>query len=289
VRIDNPQVARLTLLLSAVFSTIILEPLLADESTEHALSAMIVNPCQPALPVPGALSEVRDEVLDPNAKGTKFEQLLSTADIQAYFAALRAREQRDWANLCRYREDNGTLGVQPKVVFIGDSITENWVKGDPSLFVNGVIGRGIGGQTSPQVLLRFFQDVVDLHPQLVHIMIGANDIAGNTGDTTETIYKNNIRALVQLARANNIIVALASIPPAKAFPWQPALKPAETIKRLNAWLRDYALETHSRFIDYYSLLTDQVGGFRSTLSNDGVHPNRDGYAAMRKAALAGIH
>ena len=125
-------------------------------------------------------------------------------------------------------------------------------------------------------------------PQIAHIMAGTNDIAGNTGRTTEQDFKNNITAMVDLARAHHIQVALASILPASAFSWKPGLTPASTIVRLNSWLRDFALKSHIRYIDYYSELADAHGGFIPALSNDGVHPNRDGYAVMRKLTLAGI-
>jgi lysophospholipase L1-like esterase len=151
-----------------------------------------------------------------------------------------------------------------------------------------VIGRGISGQTSPQILLRFLQDVIELRPQVVHIMAGTNDIADNTGPTTEQAFENNIVAMVDLARAHHIQVALASILPASSFPWKPGLKPAATIKELNSWLRSYARKSHIRYVDYYAILTDTEGGFKTDLSDDGVHPNRNGYAAMRKLALGGI-
>jgi enterochelin esterase-like enzyme len=122
---------------------------------------------------------------------------------------------RDWPNLCRYKAANAALAEAPRVVFMGDSITEGWVRGDPGLFVDGVIGRGISAQTSPQMLVRFRQDVLALEPRVVHIMAGTNDIAGNTGPATVRDYQNNILAMVDLARANGIAVVLAGIPPSR--------------------------------------------------------------------------
>jgi lysophospholipase L1-like esterase len=223
----------------------------ADTDTA-ATTAMVSDPCAPPIPLP------------------------------------EERAQSDWPNLCKYRAANAALTTPTKVVFIGDSITEGWVAGDPILFTDGVIGRGISGQTSPQILLRFFQDVIELRPRIVHIMAGTNDIAGNTGPTTEQDFKNNITAMVTLARAHHIQVALASILPASSFSWKPGFKPAATIKELNSWLRSYAQKSHIRFVDYYAVLTDTQGGFKAELSDDGVHPNRDGYAAMRKPAQLGI-
>ncbi len=193
---------------------------------------------------------------------------------------------RDFPDLCHYQSDNEAIlkGAHPRVVFMGDSITEAWGAGDPSLFSRGVLDRGISGQTSPQMLVRFYQDVVALHPRAVHIMAGTNDVAGNTGPSSPADFKNNIRAMVDLARANRIQVILASILPAERFPWRPDIQPVEQIRNLNAWLRQFARQHHLIYADYYSALTTPSGAFRPELSNDGVHPNTDGYAAMRPIA-----
>jgi lysophospholipase L1-like esterase len=263
-----------------VLAFCIIQPHNVSADSPPNASAMKENPCPPALEVPRVLSE---------ASGvTKSEDLSTNPEVQAYIKTQRERAQGDWANLCRYRQANGALSAPTRVVFMGDSITENWVKADPGLFKQGVVGRGISGQTSPQMLLRFFQDVIDLHPQVVHIMAGTNDVAGNTGPTSEKDFQNNLRAMVELARAHHIRVALASIPPASAFSWQPAMRPAQSIQHLNAWLKQYARETHSRYIDYYAALNDGQGGLKPNLSNDGVHPNNDGYAVMKKLAEEGI-
>jgi lysophospholipase L1-like esterase len=197
---------------------------------------------------------------------------------------------RDFPNLCRYKADNETVlkGAHPKAVFMGDSITEGWGVGDPSLFTHGVLDRGISGQTSPQMLVRFYQDVVALHPQAVHIMAGTNDVAGNTGPSSPDDFKNNIRAMVDLARANHIRVVLASILPADRFSWRPDIQPVGQIRQLNAWLRQFAGQHKLIYADYYSTLTTPGGAFRPELSNDGVHPNSDGYAAMRSIADAAL-
>jgi lysophospholipase L1-like esterase len=259
--------------------------LAADVESVPPATAMVADPCPPALAVPEELAGLADIALSPGKSHADFAELAKNPDVQAYMQAQRERAQSDWPNLCRYRPANAALRQRPRMVFIGDSITENWVKGDPALFSKDIVGRGISGQTSPQILLRFFQDVVELRPQTVHIMAGTNDIAGNTGPTTEQNFKNNIMAMVELAHAHHIDVLLASIPPASGFLWKPALKPASTIVKLNQWLRSFAASSGSRYVDYYSLLADSQGGFLAQLSNDGVHPNRDGYAAMRKLAL----
>jgi lysophospholipase L1-like esterase len=138
------------------------------------------------------------------------------------------------------------------------------------------------------MLARFYQDVVALHPQAVHIMAGTNDVAGNTGPSSPADFKNNIRAMVDLAKSNHIQVVLASIPPAERFSWRPDIEPAEQIRKLNAWLRQFAGQHHVIYADYYSSLTTPSGAFRPELSNDGVHPNSDGYAAMRPIADAAL-
>jgi lysophospholipase L1-like esterase len=197
---------------------------------------------------------------------------------------------RDFADLCRYKSDNAAIlkGAHPTAVFMGDSITEGWGVGDPSLFSRAVVDRGISGQTSPQMLMRFYQDVVALQPRAVHIMAGTNDVAGNTGPSSPDDFKNNIRAMVDLARANHIQIILASIPPAERFPWRPDIQPVEVIRQLNAWLRQFAGQHKLIYADYYSALKTPSGAFRAELSNDGVHPNSDGYAAMRPIAVAAL-
>jgi lysophospholipase L1-like esterase len=201
------------------------------------------------------------------------------ATYQKYVQALRAN---DWAFLCRYKQENGqlTAGTRPRVVLLGDSITENWKPRDPDLFVDGVVDRGIGGQTTPQMLLRFYQDVIALRPHVVHILAGTNDIAGNTGPTSDAQFQDNIRAMVDLARAHGIKVILASIPPAAAFSWLPDSRPAPRILAWNDWLRAYAREEGLVFVDYHAALTDAAGGMRPEFSTDGVHPTRAGYQLM---------
>jgi lysophospholipase L1-like esterase len=171
---------------------------------------------------------------------------------------------------------------------MGNSITENWVNAEPEFFTGGVVGRGISGQTSPQMLLRFYGDVIALKPRMVHILGGGNDIAGNTGPSRPQDYKNNIMAMVQLAKANCIKALIGSITPAGRMHWKPDYRPAQTIVMLNTWLREYAGEQGLTYIDYHTALADENGAFRKELANDGVHPNRDGYAIMTKLASAAI-
>lgn len=207
---------------------------------------------------------------------------LSAEDLAAYRRYVQLLQANDWPNLCRYAQENPLLATsqRPRVVMMGDSITENWKARDPELFADGIIDRGIGGQTTPQMLLRFSQDVIALRPRVVHILAGTNDIAGNTGPTSDAQFRDNIRAMVDLAGAHGIKVILASIPPASAFPWKPKLRPADRIRAWNGWLRSYARERGLVFVDYHAALTDAEGGMRPELGIDGVHPSRAGYQSM---------
>jgi len=194
------------------------------------------------------------------------------------------RQARDWPYLCRYAAENAALlasGIRPRVVFLGDSITENWKPGDPALFGPMSLDRGISGQTTPQILLRFYQDVVSLHPRVVHIMAGTNDISGNTGPTTDQAIVDNIRAMIDIAKANKICVVLASITPSKGFFAKPGFDPSARISAVNRMLAQLAAERHVTWVDYFPVLVDSAGGFNASLANDGLHPNRDGYALMR--------
>jgi lysophospholipase L1-like esterase len=187
------------------------------------------------------------------------------------------------------------MGQEPRknlVVFLGDSITQGW--GSDRLFVEHpeFTNRGIGGQTAGQMLLRFQTDVIALKPAVVHIMAGTNDVAENSGPETDDDIKKAFRSMVDLAVENNIEVLLAAIPPAKKFPWRPALEPAARIKDLNEWLRMYAASRHIAFVDYWTALAGSDGGMKPEYSGDGVHPNQAGYAVMEallNEALDGDH
>lgn len=197
----------------------------------------------------------------------------------------------DWANMTKYRAANAALppaaAAHPRIVFLGDSITQGWYDKMPGFFVDGRVGRGIGGQTTPQMLVRFRQDVVDLHPAAVHIMAGTNDIAGNTGPMAPEQTKDVIRSMADLARANGIRVILASIPPSDHFAWRPGLDVAPRIEAMNGWLKDYAAQIGATYADYWAVLHDGHAE-RSTLTYDGVHPNEAGYVVMSPVALASI-
>lgn len=195
-----------------------------------------------------------------------------------------ARQASDWPNLCRYAQSNAQViasGSAPGTVLIGDSITEYWRFADATLFSDSWRNRGISGQTTAQMLLRFPGDVVALKPEVVHILAGTNDVAGNLGTVSDDTIVANITAMIDIARANRIKVVLGSIPPARFMSWKPGFTPAPRIVALNARLKRLAADRAITFVDYFSKLRDSSDGFAEALANDGVHPNRDGYAIMR--------
>jgi len=201
-----------------------------------------------------------------------------------------ARQAADFGGLCRYDSENAHLPppTARRVIVFGDSITELWKIRDPALFTNDVLDRGVSGQTTSQMLIRFRADVIDLHPRVVQIMAGTNDVAGNTGPISIGAIENNIRDMVELARAHHITVVLASIPPAAKFTWRPSIEPISPILSLNAWLRALAKQDGLIYVDYYAALVDDQHGFKAAWSADGVHPNTDGYAAMKPLAESAI-
>lgn len=202
---------------------------------------------------------------------------------------------QDWANLNYFKEKNQQVGVptttcEDRVVFMGNSITQGWIDNVPSFFNDRpFINRGIGGQTTPQMLLRFRQDVIKLRPKVVVILAGTNDIAGNTGPSTLEMIEDNIRSMTELAHANGIEVVLCSVLPAYNYPWRPEIEDvANTIIELNNRIRKYAGISGSVYCDYFSEMADNRNGLPSNLSHDGVHPNTDGYAIMAPIAERAI-
>lgn len=204
-----------------------------------------------------------------------------------------AQGNSDWAGLSRFQEENAGLGKPAKnekrVVFVGNSITEGWKYADPEFFSrNSYINRGISGQTTPQILLRFRQDVVALKPAVVVILAGTNDIAGNTGPSSLEMIEDNLASMTEIARANDIQVVLASVLPVCDYPWAPGLQPAEKILELNAWIKKYAARHSAVYLDYYSALVNEQKGMKSEYSVDGVHPNPDGYKIMEPLAQKAV-
>ena len=198
--------------------------------------------------------------------------------------------KNDFANLCLYRADDARLEKQGgvRVVFLGDSITELWGAADPGVFSDQLVNRGISGQTSSQLLLRFEQDVVALKPRTVHILIGTNDVAGNNGPERPEDLKNNLRAMVAVAKAHRIRVVLGAIPPASVISWKPSLHPAGQIRELNVWIAGFAKAEGEGFVDYGPVLSTPEGGMKPALSRDGVHPLKAGYDLMEPIAAAAV-
>jgi len=195
---------------------------------------------------------------------------------------------RDWAKLYVYKQENdhlNSLSGVPRIIFFGDSITKGWFLRSREFFSKGRVNRGIGGQTSSQLLLRFRQDVIDLHPEVVHIIAGTNDIAGNTGFMSQDYTQDNFRSMVELAHLHGIRVILGSIPPAESFPWRRSVVVGSRVTDLNRWLRCYASKAGATFADYWTVL-NRAGWSLSDegLTKDGVHPSRRGYELMQPLA-----
>jgi acetyl esterase/lipase/lysophospholipase L1-like esterase len=195
------------------------------------------------------------------------------------------RVRNDWANLGRFKEENERLGDvkagEQRVVFMGNSITAGWLHSRPGFFANRpYLNRGISGQTTPQMLIRFTQDVIDLKPKVVVILAGINDIAQNTGPTTKEAIMDNLAGMALLAKAHGIKVILSSVLPAYDFPWRPGLEPAEKVVALNAMIKDFAAKNDFHYLDYYSALVDARKGMKKEYANDEVHPTAEGYKVM---------
>ncbi|MCB0372878.1 MAG: SGNH/GDSL hydrolase family protein [Muricauda sp.] len=204
---------------------------------------------------------------------------------------------QDWPNLEKYKKANANLSEPEKdehrVVFMGNSITEMWGDASPEFFSeNPYVNRGIGGQTTPQMLLRFRQDVVDLKPEIVVILAGTNDIAGNTGPMTLEQIRDNIQSMVQLAKANHIFPIVCSVLPAFDYPWRPGLNPNIKIPQLNQMLKEMAKEEKAMYLDYFAKMADNRNGLPKALTTDEVHVTKEGYVIMEtlvKEAISKIN
>ena len=211
--------------------------------------------------------------------------------LNDYWIAHDKQILSDFGWLEHFKEANMKLPPpkpgENRVVFMGDSITEAWHL-DKFFPGKPYINRGISGQTTPQMLVRFRQDVIDLKPKVVVILAGTNDIAGNTGPMTLEQTEDNLASMAELARANHIRVVLCSVTPAFDFPWSPGMTPAPKVIALNAWIRKYADEKGHVYVDYHSAMKDGRDGLPAALSKDGVHPLPAGYAIMTPLAEVGI-
>lgn len=249
--------------------------------TVCSFSAMAAQSAQQAKPIASS----PDQLPSPGAQA---------ACNPAQFKQMK-NQLADWADLGRYREADAKLPPpdpgNPRVVFMGDSITDIWgrMKGTGKFFPGKpYVNRGISGQTTEQMLIRFQQDVVDLHPAAVLILAGTNDIAGNTGPETDEMIENDFRSMTEIARANHIKVILASIPPAADFWWRPGVDPIHRIRVMNAWLKQFCKRHGFIYVDYYDALAQPDGAMKSGISFDGIHPNAKGFAIMAPLAEKAI-
>lgn len=216
------------------------------------------------------------------------------AIIFALVSVLGISAQDDWANFKRYAESNKEVKTWPeekrKVVFMGNSITQNWVSRHGQFFTaNGYVGRGISGQTTYQMVLRFYEDVVSLHPQAVVINGGTNDIAQNNHPYVEERTFRNIALMAQIAHQNGIRVILSSVTPCDHYTWRKDVTDVVgKIKSLNARIRDYAQEHNFPYVDYWSAMANEQGAMRDGISDEGCHPNVAGYEIMEPLVQAAI-
>lgn len=235
-------------------------------------------------------------VLAATAWTPSAQQLPDCPDLVRAMQAMMGADARlrDFANMARYRDAN--RDARPRVVFMGDSITDGWVQPQFGGFFPGkpYADRGISGQTTPQMLLRFRPDVIALHPQVVVILAGTNDIAANTGPMTDEEIEGNLTSMSELAQASGIRVVLSGITPVSNYHGRPPAPPM-TVRRpptrilaINAWMKAYAAEHRHTYLDYYPAMIDQDGMLRTELSEDDLHPNAKGYAVMGPLAEAAI-
>ncbi|WP_223170124.1 SGNH/GDSL hydrolase family protein [Maribacter aquimaris] len=206
---------------------------------------------------------------------------------------INVSQAQDWANLEQFRADNAKIGLpgahEDRVVFMGNSITIGWINTVPEFFEGKpYINRGIGGQTTPQMLVRFRQDVIALQPKVVVILAGTNDIAGNTGPSTLEMIADNIKSMAELAEANGIKVVISSVLPVFDYPWKPGLEPSKKIIKLNSMLRAYAEKEDHVYLDYFSVMADERNGLPKKYARDEVHPTKLGYEVMAPLVEAAI-
>jgi lysophospholipase L1-like esterase len=220
-----------------------------------------------------------------------FKLILSIFIIS--FSLMENSIAQDWAALNHFKNDNDSLGIpainENRILFMGNSITIGWINKNPEFFTGKpYVNRGISGQTTPQMLVRFRADVINLKPKVVIILAGTNDIAGNTGPSTIEMISDNIMSMAELAKSNNIKVILCSVLPVFDYPWKPGLNPSEKIIALNKLIKDYAKENEIVYLDYFEQMVNENNGLKDELTYDGVHPNEAGYNVMAPLAEAAI-
>lgn len=218
-------------------------------------------------------------------------KLILTALLTVSSIAATAQPQiGDWAKFGRYEEANKEVTTTPRVVFMGDSITDFWVDADPDFFTaNNFLGRGISGQTTSHMLVRFRRDVIDHHPKYVVILAGTNDIAKNLGDISLENALGNIISMCELARANKIKPLICSVLPCDYFFWRPEVKgQEEEIVRFNEMLKDYAKSAKIPYVDYHSVMKNDKNGLPKKYAEDGCHPTKEGYEVMKRIILEAL-
>lgn len=217
----------------------------------------------------------------------------SILSVLILFFTLYAAKAQDWANIKKYEEANSKVNTaaanEKRVVFMGNSITDFWINIDSSFFAGKpYFDRGISGQTTGQMLVRFREDVINLKPAVVVILAGINDIAENNGPSKLEDVFGNIASMAELAKANHIKVVLSSVLPAFAFPWRPSINPVPKVKALNEMIKAYADKNNIVYLDYFTAMADSRRGLPANLSKDGVHPNLEGYKVMEPLAEKAI-
>ncbi|MHB8540086.1 MAG: SGNH/GDSL hydrolase family protein [Candidatus Acidiferrales bacterium] len=253
------------------------------------IAALALLSAWPANAQTGRSSQAASIAAHPASPCTSAEQAAAAQRV-----AQMERTLADWPNLAKYRTADAALPPpatsEKRVVFMGDSITEIWSSVDPGFFTAhpSYVDRGISGQTTPQMLIRFRQDVIALRPAVVVILAGTNDIAENTGPTTLGAIEGDLESMAELARASGIRVVLSSVLPVLDYPWHPGLQPAPKIAALNSWMKDYCAKEGCVYLDYFSAMTDASKGLPTALSGDGVHPNQAGFAIMDPLAEKAI-
>lgn len=261
-------------------------PMAASGQTPSAATRMGVseNPCDLVAPVPQPIADFIESAAKARASGAPLPP--PTPEGMAMYQAWQKEHMlADFGDFCHYEGKNRSLppASATRVVFMGDSITEGWQEARPAFFGRDRLDRGVSGQTTSQMLLRFYADVIDLHPATVHILAGTNDIAQNTGPTSLARIQNNIRAMVELAQAHRIRVILATLLPTTHYPWQPGIDPVPAISALNSWIKSYARVRGVTVVDYFAALDNGNAGLSAANSTDGVHPTALGYAKMEAA------
>jgi lysophospholipase L1-like esterase len=223
----------------------------------------------------------------------KTKNVLKVFIMCAFLLSFLKSNAQDWANLKRYQSENAKLSATEKnenrVVFMGNSITQQWKDKDSTFFAkNPYICRGISGQTTPQMLVRFRQDVIALKPKVVVILAGTNDIAGNTGPSTLEMIMDNLSSMSELANANNIRVVLCSVLPAFDYPWKKGLEPNVKIPKLNAMIKAYGEKMGFTYLDYFGAMNDGTNGMIAEYTTDGVHCTIKGYKVMESMVKPAI-